>query len=47
MKSLSAADFSRSHIVIKRSFRPYSILSLRGDDGIRFLTPPPVPEHKS
>src|SRR6185312_15292883 len=42
MKSLSAADFFRNHIVIKRSFRPYSILSLRSDNGIRFLTPPPV-----
>jgi hypothetical protein len=38
MKSLSAADFFRNHIVIKRSVRPYSILSLRGDNGIRFFT---------
>jgi len=30
MKSLSAADFFRNHIAIKRSFRPYSILSLNG-----------------
>ena len=47
MKSLSAADFFRNHIVIKRSFRPYSILSLRSDNGIRFLTPPPVSERES
>jgi hypothetical protein len=33
MKSLSAADFFRNHIAIKRSFRPYSILSLRSDNG--------------
>jgi hypothetical protein len=34
MKFLSEADFSRNHIVIKKSFQRYSILSLRSDNGI-------------